>query len=144
MCVTSRAFCSSRYPHLSIVPGVCSFVRLLDLLKADLSLKRYWWGPGSQEVGERRETIHTRRHTVTTRMTPALRWAAMRAIIFNVSLTVRPAGGGGGGGERGQCGISGTKSQDSDHRPQLLKRELGEPKGNRTEVLLLTSLTPSR
>ena len=31
-------------------------------------------------------------------MTPALRWAAMRAIIFNVSLTVRPAGGGGGDG----------------------------------------------
>ena len=32
--------------------------------------------------------LYTYRYTVTTRMTPALRWAAMRA-VFNVSLTVR-------------------------------------------------------
>ena len=29
-----------------------------------------------------RESIHTYRYTVTTRMTPALRWAAMRAILM--------------------------------------------------------------
>ena len=32
--------------------------------------------------------IYTYRYTVTTRMTPVLRWAAMSAIL-NVSLTVR-------------------------------------------------------
>ena len=36
-----------------------------------------------------------------------------------------------------------TKSQDSVRRPQLLNKR-GEPKRNRTEVLLLTSLTPYR
>ena len=44
---------------------------------------------------------------------------------FNVSLTV------------------GAKSQDSVHRPQLFE-ERGEPKRNRTELFLLTSLTPYR
>ena len=33
------------------------------------------------EVGES-EIIHTYRYTVTTRMIPALRWAAMRAILM--------------------------------------------------------------
>ena len=37
--------------------------------------KRVWrWG--------KREIIYTYRYTVTTRMTPALRWAAMRAILM--------------------------------------------------------------
>ena len=36
---------------------------------------------GVMEVGER-EIIYTYRYTVTTRMTPALRWAAMRAILM--------------------------------------------------------------
>ena len=39
------------------------------------------------EVGEEGD-CYTYRYTVTTRMTPALRWAAMRA-IFNVLLIVR-------------------------------------------------------
>ena len=34
------------------------------------------WGWG------KRETIYTYRYTVTTRMIPALRWAAMRAILM--------------------------------------------------------------
>ena len=34
------------------------------------------------EVGEEGEYIYTYRYTVTTRMTPALRWAAMRAILM--------------------------------------------------------------
>ena len=34
------------------------------------------------EVGGEREIMYTCRYTVTTRMTPALRWAAMRAIIM--------------------------------------------------------------
>ena len=58
-------------------------------------------------------------------MIPALRWAAMRA-IFNVSLTVRDK-------VTRQCPQTTTVSE-----------EKGEPKRNRAEVLLLTSLTPYR
>ena len=36
---------------------------------------------GGGRWGER-EVIYTYRYTVTTRMTPALRWAAMRAILM--------------------------------------------------------------
>ena len=39
------------------------------------------WGKGVWRWGER-EIIYTYRYTVTTRMTPALRWAAMRAILM--------------------------------------------------------------
>ena len=38
-------------------------------------------GEGDMEVGER-EIIYTYRYTVTTRMTSALRWAAVRAILM--------------------------------------------------------------
>ena len=38
-------------------------------------------GKGGTEVGERGR-LYTYRYTVTTRMTPALRWAAMRAILM--------------------------------------------------------------
>ena len=34
------------------------------------------------EVGWGRGKLYTYRYTVTTRMTPALRWAAMRAILM--------------------------------------------------------------
>ena len=37
------------------------------------------------EVGKE-ERLYTYRYTVTTRMTPALRWAAMRAILMFYSL----------------------------------------------------------
>ena len=45
-----------------------------------------YWGRGDavgeegMEVGEERDYNYTYRYTVTTRMTPALRWAALRAI----------------------------------------------------------------
>ena len=45
-----------------------------------LSLKRYWQGLRSQEVGE--EGDCTQCYAVTTRMTSAVRWAAMRAILM--------------------------------------------------------------
>ena len=51
-----------------------------------------------------RGRLYIYRYTVTTRMTHALRWAAMKAILMFQSLR-------------------GTKSQDSVHRPQLLKRK---------------------
>ena len=36
---------------------------------------------GGMEVGGEREIMYYR-YTVTTRMTPALRWAAMRAVLM--------------------------------------------------------------
>ena len=58
-------------------------------------------------------------------MTPALRWAAMRAILMFHYLW-------------------GTQSQDSVHKPQPFSvfEEKEEPKWNQTEALPLTSLTP--
>ena len=73
------------------------------------------------EVGE--EGDYTYRYAVTTRMTPALRWAAMRAILMFHNC-------------EGQ-------SHKTVSTPQLLP-EKGEPKQIQTEVLLLTSLTPYR
>ena len=61
-------------------------------------------GVGSGYGGGGRGRLYTYRYTVTTRMTPALRWAAMRAILMFRSLR-------------------GTKSQDSVHKPQLVKRK---------------------
>ena len=52
----------------------------LVLFNAKLSPKRRWQGPRSQKVGE--EGDYAYRYTVTTRMTPALRWAAMSAILL--------------------------------------------------------------
>ena len=75
--------------------------------------------------GEGRGRLYTYRYTVTSRMTSALRWAAMRAVLKFHNL------------------LRGTKSRDSVHRPQLLK-EKGEPKQIRTDVPLLSSLTPYR
>ena len=56
------------------------------------------------EVGEEQDHNYTYRCTITTRMTPALKWAAMKAILIFHSLWR-------------------TKSQDSVSRPQLLKRK---------------------
>ena len=77
------------------------------------------------EVGEEGER-YTYRYTVTTRMIPALRWAAMRAIYFNVSV-----------GSDGQS----HRTVSTNHN---LFEEKGESKRYRTEVLPLTSLTPYR
>ena len=75
--------------------------------------------------GEReRERLYTYRHTVTTRMIPALRWEAMRAILIIVSV-----------GSDGQS----HKTVSTNHN---LFEEKGEPKRYRTDVLQLTSLKP--
>ena len=39
-------------------------------------------GEGDMEVGGEVERLYTYRYTVTTRMIPALRWAAMKAILM--------------------------------------------------------------
>ena len=63
-------------------------------------------------------------YTVATRMTSALRWAAMRAnLMFH------------------NC--EGQSDKDGFRRPQLLKRKESRI-GFEPEVLLLTSLTPYR
>ena len=68
--------------------------------------------------------LYTYRYTVTPRTTPALRWAAMRALL-NVSLIGRDK-------VTRQC-------------PQTTTfEEKGDPKQIRTHVPLLTSLTPYR
>ena len=67
----------------------------------------------------------TYRYTVTTRMTSALRWAAMRAILmFQLEVTDKVPG---------QC-----------PQTRTFFEEKGEPKRYRTEVLPLTILTPYR
>ena len=82
-------------------------------------------GEGGMEVGEEGER-YTYHYTVPTRMMPALRWAATRA-IFNVSLIVRDKV------------TAGTVSTNHN-----LFEENGEPKRYRTVVLPITSLTPYR
>ena len=76
-------------------------------------------------VEEEGDYNYTYQYTVTfTRMTPALRWAAMRAIlIFH------------------NCEGQSHKTMSTNHN---LFEEKGEPKRIRTEVPPLTSLTPYR
>ena len=77
-------------------------------------------GEGSVEVGGGgRGRLYTYRYTVTTRMIPALRWAAMRAILL----------------------IHNCEGQS--HKTTTFE-EKGEPKRIRTEVPLLTSLKTYR
>ena len=73
--------------------------------------------------GGGRGRLYTYRHTVTTRMTYALRWAAMRAILMFHN-----------------CEGQGHKTVSTDHN---LRRER-RAKQIRTEVPLLTNLTPYR
>ena len=71
--------------------------------------------------GGGRGSLYTYCYIVTTRMTPALRWAAMRAILMFVRDKVTR-----------QC-------------PQTTTfKEKGEPKRYQTEVLPLISLPPYR
>ena len=52
------------------------------LLNVHKNHKAYYGrGEGGMEVGGR-ERLYTYRYTVTTRTIPALRWAAMRAILI--------------------------------------------------------------
>ena len=74
-------------------------------------------------MGEGRD-LYTYRYAVTTRMTPALRRAAMRAILM-LSLILR--------------------NKVTRQSPQTTTfEEKGEPTGIQTEVPLLTGLTPYR
>ena len=67
--------------------------------------------------------LHSYRYAaVTTGMTSALRWAAMSAILMFHN-----------------CEGQSHKTMSTDHN---LFEDQGEPKQIRTEVLLLTSLTP--
>ena len=76
-------------------------------------------GGGGMEVEGEGDRNYTYRHTVTTRMTFALRWAAMRAIlVFH------------------NCEGQSHKTVSTKHN---LFEENGEPRRNRTEVLLLAS-----
>ena len=63
--------------YFSLSTDVC--LVWLNLFNAELSPKRYCLGPRYQEVGEE-EDNYTYRYTITTRMTPALKWAAVRDI----------------------------------------------------------------
>ena len=74
--------------------------------------------------GGGRGRLYTYRYTVTTRMIPALRWAAMRAIsMFQKEVMDK------------------VTRLSTNHN---LFEQKGEPKRYRTEVLPLTSLTPYR
>jgi len=73
--------------------------------------------------GGGRGRSYTYRYAVTTRMTSALIWAAMRTILM----------------------FHNCEGQITRQCPQTTTfEEKGEPKQIRTEVLLLTSLTPYR
>ena len=75
------------------------------------------------EMEEEGERLYTYRYTVTARMTPALRWAAMRAILMFHN-----------------CEGQSHETVSTDYNFE----EKGEPKQIRTEVPLLTGLTPYR
>ena len=57
-------------------------VSLLNLFNTSLSLKWYRQGLKSEELGEEGDYIYSYQYIHTTRMTPALRQAAMRAILM--------------------------------------------------------------
>ena len=61
---------------LSSEPG--DWLVKLVRFSAELSPKKFWLGPRSQEVGGEKGRLYT----VIIRMTPALKWAAMRTILM--------------------------------------------------------------
>ena len=76
--------------------------------------------------GGGRGILYTCRYTVTTRMTPALRWAAMRAILMFHNIII-------------------VRDKVTRQCPQTTTfEEKAKPKQIRTEVPLLISLTPYR
>ena len=90
----------------------------------ELSPKRYWQGPRSQEAGEEvdYDTIPKATQLSPQCLRTALRWSEI-SVISIALLTVR--------------------DKVTRQRPQTTTFEESEkPKRNRTEVLLLTSLTP--
>ena len=59
----------------------CLFAVFFFLSTAELPPKRYWRGPKSQDLGEEGDYNYNYCYIATTRMTPALRWAVMRASL---------------------------------------------------------------
>ena len=53
-----------------------------ELSNTELSPKRYWRGPRSQEAGEEGDCMYTQRYTGTNRMPPGLRRVAVRAVLI--------------------------------------------------------------
>ena len=81
-------------------------------------------GGGGGGRGEEGDYIYRHRYTVTTRMTSALRWAAMRDILISFII---------------------ARDKVTRQCPQITTFEVkGEPKQIRTEVPLLTSLPPDQ
>ena len=80
-------------------------------------------GEGRMGYGNVGGRLYTYRYSVTTRVTSALRWAAVRAILM-----------------LHKCKGQSHKTVSTDHNFE----EKREPNRIRTEVLLLTSLTPYR
>ena len=85
-------------------------------------------GGRSVQVGEEGDYIPIATLFVTTRVTPALRWAAMRAFSSSSSSFIF---------------VVRDKATRQCPRTTTFE-EKGEPKRIRTEVPLLTSLTPYR
>ena len=82
-------------------------------------------GEGRRYGGVGRGRLYTYRYAaVTTRMTSALRWAVMRAILMFQN-----------------CEGQSHKTVSTNHN---LFEDKGEPKRYRTEVLPLANLTPYR
>ena len=102
------------------------FMRLNhDVLQACYIVSTWPRGGGGEGYGGvGRGRLYTNRYTVTTRMTSALRWAAMRAILISFII---------------------VRDKVTRQCPQITTFEVkGEPKQIRTEVPLLTSLPPYR
>ena len=108
-------------------------------------------GKGGVEVGGGGGMrLYTYHYTITTRMTPALRWAELRAILMchnceGQNLTARPDRLTGWAAMRAVSFEVSRTVRDKVRRqcPQTTSfEEKGEPKKNRTEILQLTSLKP--
>lgn len=64
---------SKKLPALKALLTRDLFAHSLDLFYAKLSPEMYWWGQRSQRVRGRGTLLYT----VTSRMTPILRWAVV-------------------------------------------------------------------
>ena len=83
---TTKSSCLSGFTSVSLAwcqPRLTK-VGWLNLFNAESSPKMYCRGSISQELGE--GVDYSQHYTVTTRKTPALRWAAVRAILTFQSL----------------------------------------------------------
>ena len=95
------------------------------VLNVNRNHEAYWGrGEGSTEMGGEGDYILIATLSPLTRMTSALRWATVRAILIFHNI---------------------VRDKVTRQCPQTTTfEEKGEPKQIRTEVFLLTSLTPYR